>query len=196
MNLVEHDSDDYGFKVWLSQSEVETLLDSASSVERRIAFSLAARCGLRTKEVLEVAPSHVVDTDAGTMLRVHAGKGDKYRETPVPSDLATTIRAADDYREDDSDTPIIPITTTSGLRKVIERRRDKLATETGDDAWRNVSWHDLRRTWASALSDAEVSDRLVMAWGGWEDLETFLDHYEGKYSPEAQRREREKVEWL
>jgi hypothetical protein len=37
---------------------------------------------------------------------------------------------------------------------------------------------------------------VVCDWGGWNDLDTFLDHYRGTNSPEAQRREREKVDWL
>jgi len=83
MNLREHDQRD-DMKVWLSQDEVTALLDAADGTEERIALALGARCGLRSHEVLDVAPDHVVDTDAGTMLRVHHGKGDKYRETPVP----------------------------------------------------------------------------------------------------------------
>jgi len=77
-------------KVWLSQDEVEQLLETADNTEQRIAFALGARCGLRSHEVLDVAPENIVDTDAGTMLRVWHGKGDKFRETPVPRDLATT----------------------------------------------------------------------------------------------------------
>jgi integrase len=56
--------------------------------------------------------------------------------------------------------------------------------------------HDLRRTWATRLNSAEVEATLVMDWGGWEDIETFLEHYRGTHAPEAQRREREKVDWL
>jgi len=56
--------------------------------------------------------------------------------------------------------------------------------------------HDLRRTWATQLKGADVDAMIVCDWGGWSDLETFLDHYRGKFSPEAQRQQREKVGWL
>jgi len=59
-----------------------------------------------------------------------------------------------------------------------------------------VSFHDLRRSWATNLAAAGVDPILVLDVGGWADLETFLDHYRGSYSPEAHRREREKVAWL
>lgn len=196
MQVVDHKDSDYGKKVWLSRDEVSTLLNDAKDSERRIGYGLAALSGLRTQEVLSVSPDDVVDTQSGLMVRVTDGKGDKYRETPIPETLATTIRTVDDYRDDGPGTPIVSVSTTRGLRKWLERRREKLAEREDEPRWEHVSWHDLRRTWASSLSDCEVSDRLVMQWGGWDDLETFLDHYEGKYSPAAQKREREKVNWL
>jgi integrase len=192
MNLREHDKRD-DMKVWLSQSEVDDLLDAATDTEQRLAFALGARCGLRSHETISVAPEHVVDTDAGTMLRV-VGKGDKYRETPVPRDLATTIRTIADVREKSERAPLVETNSTRTLRRWVTRAAGTL--EDDDPAWRHLSYHDLRRTWATALASADVDALLVCDWGGWNDLETFLDHYRGTYSPEAQERERQKVEWL
>jgi len=62
--------------------------------------------------------------------------------------------------------------------------------------WQYVTPHDLRRTWATALAGAEIDPLLVCDWGGWSDLETFLEHYRGTYSPDVQRRELQKVGWL
>ena len=193
MNLREHEKRD-DMKVWLSQTEVEALLGAAKDTEQRLAFALGARCGLRSHETLDVAPEHVVDTDAGTMLRVHAGKGDKYRETPVPRDLATTIRTVADVREKSASAPLVETNSTRTLRRWVTRAAGEL--ENDDPAWRHLSYHDLRRTWATALASADVDPLLVCDWGGWNDLETFLDHYRGTYSPEAQERERSKVDWL
>jgi len=193
MNLREHESRD-DMKVWLSQSEVESLLDATDDTTERIALALGARCGLRSHEVLSVAPGHVVDTDAGTMLRVHHGKGDKYRETPVPRDLATTIRTVDDVRDEPSSHALVEITSTRSLRRWVRRAAD--AVDDDDPGWDQLTFHDLRRTWATALASADVDPLLVCDWGGWNDLETFLDHYRGTFSPEAQQRERGKVEWL
>jgi len=193
MNLREHEQRD-DMKVWLSQDEVSALLDAADGTQQRIALALGARCGLRSHEVLDVAPDHVVDTDAGTMLRVHHGKGDKYRETPVPRDLATTIRTVDDVRDAPSSTSLVGITSTRSLRRWVT---DAVGSVKDDDpGWSYLTFHDLRRTWATALASADVDPLLVCDWGGWNDLETFLDHYRGTFSPEAQEREREKVGWL
>ena len=195
MNLREHESSD-GMKVWLSESDTETLLDAAGNTEQRIAFALGARCGLRSHEILEVAPDNVVQSDAGRMLIVEHGKGDKYRETPIPSDLVRQIEAVDDMRDESSDTPVISVTTTQSLRNWIQSTRERLAEQTDDDRWNHLSLHDLRRTWATSLASKDVDPLIVCDWGGWNDLETFLEHYKGVYSPEAQRRERDKVSWL
>jgi integrase len=65
-----------------------------------------------------------------------------------------------------------------------------------DEMWAHVTPHDLRRTWATLLS-ADIDDPiLVMDFGGWEKIETFLKHYCGSYSPTVQRRELSKVDWL
>ncbi|RQG89333.1 tyrosine-type recombinase/integrase [Natrarchaeobius chitinivorans] len=195
MNLQQHENRD-DMKVWLSQSEVEQLLEAAENAQQRIAFALGVRCGLRSHEVLDVAPEDVVDTDSGTVLRVWHGKGDKFRETPVPRDLATTIRTVDDVRPESSSTSLVEISSTRSLRRWLRSTADELADETEDVGWEHLAFHDLRRTWATALASADVDPLLVCEYGGWNDLETFLDHYRGTFSPEARKRERQKVSWL
>jgi hypothetical protein len=60
MNLEEYPDQD-GMNVWLSKREVEELLGQFEETSKRIATSLAARCGLRSDEVLDIAPENVVD---------------------------------------------------------------------------------------------------------------------------------------
>ena len=183
-------------KVWLSQTEVEQLLEAASNTQQRLAYALGARCGLRSHEVLDVAPKDVVSTDAGTVLRVRHGKGDKYRETPVPRDLATTIRTVADVRSAPPNASLLEISSARSLRRWLNGTARQLHEETGDDGWLQLGFHDLRRTWAMSVASNDVDPLLVIDWGGWNDLETFLEHYRGTYSPEAQKRERKKVDWL
>jgi len=200
MNTTEHDDRD-DRKVWLSQDEVEQLFETAEGPSQRLAFALAARCGLRSEEVTRVTANDVVDTDAGAMLLVHEGKGDKYRETPIPADLKNTIETAAEYRDEPDDHPIVTSqspedgVSTRTLRRWIESAGEQLA-ETDDPRWQYLTMHDLRRTWATSLKGAEVDALLVCDWGGWEDLETFLDAYRGTFSPDVQKRERGKVDWL
>lgn len=193
MNLVEHKSrDDY--KVWLSTNELDQLIRQPDSAEKEMAFALGGKCGLRSHEILQVAPKHVNETDVGMMLTVPEGKGDKRRETPIPSDLAGQLRVVGDIGGGDSE-PIVSVTETRTLRQWMQRAREELANEHRDE-WQYVTMHDLRRTWATQLASKDVDPLVVCQWGGWNDLDTFLDHYQGAFTPEAQRREREKVEWL
>jgi hypothetical protein len=47
---------------------------------------------------LDVAPDHVVDTDAGTTLRVPHWTGVSRYSSTVPQEVAATIRSVDDVR--------------------------------------------------------------------------------------------------
>jgi integrase len=195
MNLEDYPDED-GKKVWLSEREVQALLDEFEDTEKRIAVGLAVRCGLRSDEVTRVSPEDVVDTDAGTMLRIwRSAKTDKYRETPIPPNLATTTRTVGDVREAPADAPVVDVSTRT-LRRWMADATDDLLDETEEPGWKYVGFHDLRRTWATSLRSEDVDAMVVCDWGGWDDLETFLDHYRGTHSPEAQLRERQKVTWL
>lgn len=197
MYLEEHD--DEGRAVWLSTDEVDTLLETAESQHQRMAFALGAKCGLRSQEVVDVVPADLQETQAGPVLRV-VGKNDKFRQTPVPRQLADKIETAAEYREEPDDYPLVDSTSgergvsTRTLRRWIKSAREELTAE--DEQWRWLSFHDLRRTWATNIRAADVSAEIVMNWGGWSDIETFLDHYRDSNSPEAHRRERQKVDWL
>jgi len=78
----------------------------------------------------------------------------------------------------------------------VARARDRCRAATGEEGWRFVGPHDLRRSWGVRLLEAGVLPSVVMELGGWEDWQTFRDHYLAEFSPEALRRERQKVSWL
>ncbi|MEF8856641.1 MAG: integrase [Haloplanus sp.] len=96
-------------------------------------------------------------------------------------------------RSERSETYATQATTT--LRRWIIDVAADLVDETGDDRWAFLSFYDLQRTWAGSLANVDVDEQVALLWGGWADLETFLDHHRGEASPKAQRREREKVGW-
>jgi integrase len=146
-----------------------------------------------TREVVDVEPRHVVDSDAGKMLTVPEGKGDKYRETPIPEGLAEVVTAAANFGDVDGDDVLVDRTTRS-LRTWVIDARDELLED--DRRWRFLTFHDLRRTWAGQLANADVDETVALRWGGWSDLNTFLNHYRGEATAKAQRRERAKVDWI
>lgn len=123
------------------------------------------------------------------------GEGDQFRETLVPPLPAERIATVDDVHDESSDEVLVDVTTRT-LRNWIEASADQLEAETGEEGWSYLGFHDLRRTWASQLRSADVDAMVVCDWGGWTNLQTFLEHYRGTATPEAQLREREKVDWL
>jgi integrase len=72
--------------------------------------------------------------------------------------------------------------------------RDELLDE--DQRWQFVTFHDLRRSWAGWLALDDVELGVALRWGGWENLETALNHYRSEATAVAQARERSKVKWL
>ena len=195
MRRAPHDDDDRGMKVWLDRPEVELLLSKAKTTEQTIALSLMARCGLRRKEVVDVLPPDVVDTDVGPRLRVRKGKGDKYREVPITGDLKTSIRVLAEQRDEPDNVPVVDVSERT-IARWTKRAAEGCHAETGDEGWLDVVPHDLRRTWGTLLVESGVEPGMIMLWGGWEDWETFRKHYLGAYSPEMERRQAAKVPWL
>lgn len=192
MRLKDYDERD-GKRVWLSEKEIQSLLAAGreNHNEERAAFLLAARCGLRRKEIVDVTPAHVVDNQTGHVVRVWHGKGDKYREVPAPNDLLT-LMVGMEKPPDESLVTVHPSTIYDWVQRAAQKRR----TQSGDEGWQFVGPHDLRRSWGVRLLEAGVLPSVVMEWGGWEDWQTFRDHYLAEFSPEALKRERGKVEWL
>ncbi|RLM53718.1 hypothetical protein DVK02_12800 [Halobellus sp. Atlit-31R] len=115
-------------------------------------------------------PQDIVDAEAGHMLRVWHGRGNKFRETPTPSNLATAIRTTGDYRDDPVDEPVISTDHTPSLRRWLESAREQLGEETGDEGWRFLSTHDLSRSWAAVLANKEVDPLFALEWERWNDL--------------------------
>lgn len=181
-----------GYRIWLDLDETDELLAAADSREERIAFALGVRSGLRVREIVSVEAKDVVSTSAGPRVRVWHSKGKEYRETPTTKDILAMAETVADLQG--PETPLVD-RSTRWVQRHLDSVTDELA-EQGDEMWQHVTPHDLRRSWATLLS-ADIDDPLlIMDFGGWEDIETFLEHYRGSYSPAVQRRELSKVDWL
>jgi integrase len=194
MRLKDHPEKD-GMRVWLDERETQLLIEEAQNTEQRVAFHLMTRSGLRRNEMLQIKPRDLAETDTGHHVRVRAeySKSDHHREPPVSQACVHHIQnLADDLEPDENLVDRDPKTIYNWVSRAAER----CAAAEDEPGWQYVSPHDLRRTWGTQLLEAGVLPSVVMAWGGWQDWETFRDHYLGEFSPEAIRRERNKVEYL
>lgn len=188
--------DDYsekdGKRVWLENKEIDRLVDVYDDPEKRIALMLAGKAGLRRSEVVSVQKKDFENAADG-FLRIWGdyAKRDKYREAPIPNELNHIVAA---YTHDfDGEREVVDACGTTVYRWV-RRAADELQDETGDEGWGYLDVHDLRRSWGGHLLwDCGCLPTAVMEFGGWEDWDTFADHYMGEMSPKAQQREREKV---
>lgn len=192
MRLKDYDTRD-GKRVWLSEKEISHLLENTDSehAEMDIALILAARCGLRRNEITDVTPAHLVTNDTGQIVRVWEGKADKYREVPAPTEVMQLALGM----ARDPDEPLVSV-DPSTVYDWVQRAAQRCRAESRDEGWKYVGPHDLRRSWGVRLLESGVLPSVVMEWGGWEDWQTFRNHYLAEFSPEALRRERGKVGWL
>jgi len=202
MRLKDYD-DRNGKRVWLSEDELQLLLERVDEnhLEAEFALRLMARSGLRRREITGDGDRHgirfgdVRETDVGSVVRVWAGKGDKYRETPAPRTFASEVSVYRQSTGRDADDEIVQA-HDSTLYDWVERARQRCRATTGDEGWQFVGPHDLRRSWGIRTLEEGVLPSVVMEWGGWDDWQTFREHYLAEFSPEALRRERSKVSWL
>lgn len=190
-----------GYRVWLNDEETRSLIDKMEErggTSHLIAARLGAHCGLRRDEASQVRAVDVVSNLGQRNLRVweEQAKQGKYRETPIPSDLGDRIEMIPEYRDDiDVDDAVLDVTPKT-LNRWIKRACEELYSESKDEGWREVTFHDLRRTWGVRLLEQGVLPSVVMLHGGWEDWSTFRSHYLDEFSPHALKRERKKVDWL
>lgn len=191
--------DDYaekdGKRVWLKSDEIDLLIGEAQDATQRIAFTLAARAGLRRSEIISVTPNDFAYGPRG-FVRVWGdyAKRDKYREAPIPNDFQAYVEGISEGNEPDA--PVVDVAGTTVYRWV-KRAAERLQAETGDPGWRFLDVHDLRRSWGGHLLwNCGVLPAVVMEFGGWEDYQTFQKHYLGEITPEAQQRERGKIDFV
>jgi len=163
-----------GFKVWLTDDEIEQLRRAAGSRRDDLIIQLGAFVGLRAFEMPQVTPGHVRRAGDGDhyRLRVPRGKDTKTgegapRNAYLPADVERDLYQ---YQRDaglDDDDPYVDL-TAGGVRAVVRRTADAAAERTGEDDFEDVSSHDLRRRFAQRLLvDHGMNPRVVMEVGGW-----------------------------
>ncbi|MFC7069506.1 site-specific integrase [Halobaculum lipolyticum] len=179
-----------GRRVWLSRSEQDRLVDQFAESPRKALALRLGLCGLRADEIPRVAREHVRQIDAereAYKLVIPTAKRGK-RETPLPEETKTLLVTTANARGLAKDEPVIDRVT-----KTVQRWASTAAEQLDDaepaKAWNHVTFHDLRRTWATdtfytlAFHGVPIAEELTMGWGGWAMSEsgrrTFRENYLG-----------------
>jgi len=165
-------------KCWLSPDELDQLEQAAGDGwgwEREVALQLMARCGLRVDEVSYPGPEHLRWSDDGRcwLFEVRgkdtSGGGPKVRDAWMPDDVQDDVHKFARERAVDPTDPWVEA-ATSTVRRWVKDAASDVREQTGDDRWRHVSSHDLRRSFATYhLVERQVDVRTMMAVGGWSD---------------------------
>jgi len=165
-------------KVWMTDSELEELRRAADSYRDDLIIQLGGYVGLRAFEIPQPSPKDVKRTEDGShyRLRVPEGKdttgnGGKPRDAYLPRDVERDLHQYQSVEDVARHEPFIEL-TERGVRDVVKRTAERAAEETGDEDFRHVSSHDLRRRFAQRLLvDKQVNPRVVMAVGGWDSFQ-------------------------
>lgn len=164
-------------KCWLSPEELDELERVAGSWdwEREIAMQLMGRCGLRADEVSYPSDDDLRWSDGGECwlfeVRGKNTKGGvpKTRDVWMPEDVADDVHKYTRERGLDATEPWVDASTSS-IRRWVKEAAERVADRKDAPRWREVSSHDLRRSWATYhLVERQVDVRTMMSIGGWSD---------------------------
>lgn len=179
------------YKVWLTDDELNQLRRNAGSTRNDLIIQLGGYVGLRAFEIPQVCPKHVKRTSDGEHYRLRvpegkdtSGSGGKPRDAYLPVDVERDLHRYQQEHDIASSDPFIDL-TESGVRAAVKRIAERTADETGDNEFRHVASHDLRRRFAQRLLvDESMNPRVVMAVGGWDSF-TAIEPYLNSPSEEV-----------
>ncbi len=170
-----------GYRVWLSEFEQDKIKNYYDEEpEKQLAIELLL-CGLRSDEIprINITDFREMDTEKeGWMLTIRQSKTG-FRECPVQSDVVSKAKMIKNVKGLTKDDALVDVSKRT-IQRYVTRAANDLANDDWD--WSYVTAHDLRRTWAThtywRLSGSRAKD-VVMAWGGWSDVQTFTTNYLG-----------------
>ncbi|MDF9748300.1 tyrosine-type recombinase/integrase [Natrinema salsiterrestre] len=176
-----------GYRVWLSGRNEDTIIEYYDEEPTEQLAIRAGLHGLRADEIPWVRTEGIrrLDTEQKAYkLRVRDGKTG-WREVPVSRDFVKQIRMMKNAKGLTQEDPVIDVSKRT-VQRCAERAGDTLAEQDGHtDDWQHLTFHDLRRTWATRIYyslDAHYAESIIMRWGGWTDQDTFRTSYLGRES--------------
>lgn len=163
-------------KVWLTDEAIEDFRRATANLRDDLIIQLGAYVGLRAFEIPRVRPDGIKTTSNGQyQLHVPQGKDTaddegKPRDAFLPDSVERDLQRYQNAENIAPQDPFIDL-STDGVRKVVIRTAEQAAEMTGNDGFRKVSSHDLRRRFAQRLLvDEEMNPRVLMAVGRWDSF--------------------------
>lgn len=143
-----------------------------------LVIQLGGYVGLRAFEVPQIRSKDVKRSEDGEhyRLRVPEGKdttgnGGKPRDAYLPQDVESDIHRYQNAEDIGRREPLVDL-SERGVRDIVKRTANLAMEETGDEDFRYVSSHDLRRRFAQRLLvDRQMNPRVVIKVGGWDSFQ-------------------------
>lgn len=188
MRLVPHSNSD-GYRCFLEPHEYETIVECASRDRAKVAIKLGA-CSLRKSEVTEVTLSKIQKSRSPGVeiyfLRIWGKEtrkknSKKPRKPWIPNSLLNELERYSERKNISRSSPLYQ-KSKGTLQNDFVDARQRAADKTGDKDFLKVTFHDLRRYFATNLFYRKNVDiEYIAALGGWEDpkymQEEYLDPY-------------------
>ena len=186
--MVRIDDSESETKCWLTYpEEVQKIEEKARERdwEQEILVQLCARVGCRISDALTAEPQNVKWNSDGEYWEIKVwGKNTKggektVRDAYVPDEVKKNLDRYQSERDIDSAESYVQI-SNSRARDWIREITNEIAEENGNERWKHVSSHDLRRSWATHhLVERSVNVRVMMEIGGWSSYQA-IEPYLGK----------------
>jgi site-specific recombinase XerC len=163
-------------KCWLDREELSQLEAAAAEREweREIAIQLMGRCGFRASEVPLPGDAELRWSEKADVWFVEVrGKNTKggtktVRDAWMPESVEGNIRRFSRERGRETGEPWVQASVDTVRRWVREAAADVADEAAQPERWRELSSHDLRRSWATYhLVEQQRDVRSMMAVGGW-----------------------------
>ena len=165
-------------KCWLAREELAELEAAAAKADwkREIAMMLMGRCGLRADEVNYPGDAELRWSEMGECWFVEVrgkntrGGEPKLRDAWMPEEVEANVRRFSRERGRETGEAWVNASKSSIRRWVKEAAAEVAEDAAQPERWREVSSHDLRRSWATYhLVERRVDVRTMMSIGGWSD---------------------------
>ena len=183
-----------GYRNYLAGNELDQYVECSGKTSTKedlnntisIAVKLAAYSGLRVSEIAKVKAEDRFKPDDGRgfMLKVREGKGKRYRETVLHPQM--------EY----ADFKLVHGKAGVTFKRWADRVNKKYVETHGDEDFKKVTFHDLRRSFITRLIEDGANPQYVMSLSGHKSTDVFYKHYVNVGSPEFAAKERLKSDWL
>lgn len=161
----------------LTESEIKLLLSSIDGNEIEVPILLALWLGLRKSEILALEWSNIDFKNHTIEIKnalVRNENGEYVLKPPKTVDSERTLKLPKFIEQKIKTLPIAGERIFPQLEKCLNTRFFRLSHKLGI----NCKFHDLRRIMATLGVKLNISDKLMMARGGWSNPQTMKNIYQ------------------